>query len=145
MEAFPFSKADWQKVQDVSHSIVNATLADDSVLQESLFAELSDVLNGLRLRYGEHPVLLETEADFCDDLHLQVELYRSAITLAETHRLPTFTIRISLADVLLHQLHDAKQAARELAVCESELAAHADESEKREWSRLLEQCGDTAQ
>jgi len=83
MKAFPFDPLEWQKVGDVAHSLVNASLADDSILHASLFAELLGVLEGLRQRYGEHPVLLETAADFCDDLVPQLDLYRSAIRLAE--------------------------------------------------------------
>lgn len=67
-------------------------------------------------------------------------MYRSAVKLAETNNLPTYTIRISLAGVLLHDFLDPKQAARELAACESELAAHADEDEKHQWSELMNQC-----
>ena len=52
-----------------------------------------------------------------------------------------FRFRISLAEVLLKEFRDASQAAGELAACESELAANADESVIREWSGLMKQCG----
>lgn len=47
-----------------SLAIVNATFADDRVLAASAFVELRAVLRDLRTRYGDHPVLAETEADF---------------------------------------------------------------------------------
>jgi hypothetical protein len=71
MEIFPFTQADWQPVQDASAALVNATLAEDAVLQASQFAELEAVLKELRERYGDHPILLETEANFLDDPSLQ--------------------------------------------------------------------------
>ena len=141
MEAFPFSQSEWQKVEDASHLLVNATLENDTVLKASYFAELLAVLDELRRRHGDHPTLLETAADFCDDPSLRVDTYRSAIKLAEANNLPTLSIRISLAEVLLKEFRDASQAAGELAACESELAANADESVIREWSGLMKQCG----
>lgn len=67
MQAFPFSQLEWQKVQDAVHYLVNASLMDDSVLTESLFTDLLAVLDELQTRYGDHPILQETAADFCDD------------------------------------------------------------------------------
>jgi hypothetical protein len=39
-------------------------LADDRILAASTLAELQAVVADLRLRFGDHPVLSETEADF---------------------------------------------------------------------------------
>ena len=141
METFPFSRFEWQQVKDVTHSIVNATLVNDVVLQVSLFQQLTALLETLRDRYGEHPILLETTADFCDDHSLQLDLYRRAIRLAEGHNLPTLSIRISLASVLLQDFHDQSEAARELLACESEVATWGDKSQKREWCQLLRLSG----
>lgn len=140
MEQFPFTKLEWQHVSDVTSVLVNATLEDDDVLSDSLFAELSAVLHELRERYGEHPILLETEADFCDDPAVQLDMYRQAIHLALSNALPTFTIRMSLAAVLLTHFNDPAAAACELNACKPELAAQVDEWETREWSELMSQC-----
>lgn len=140
MDVFPFSQLEWQEINDIAHSLVNATFANDSVLQASLYEELLAVLDKLRGLHGDHPILRETAADFCDDPLLQVDMYRSAIWLAETNELPTLTIRISLASVLLEDFHDSTQAAHELAACESELATQADESQMGEWTELMRQC-----
>jgi hypothetical protein len=137
MEIFPFTAAEWQRVQHVSLAVTNADLAEDAVLYESHFAELLAVLNELRDRYGQHPILLETEADFLDNPPRQVDLYRRAIRLAERHGLPTFSIRISLARLLLEEFANGKEAEKELSACECELYVLADESEKREWFELL--------
>ncbi len=140
MEAFPFNRFEWQEVKDLSHSIVNATLFDDVVLQASLFQQLTSLLERLRKHYGEHPILLETAADFCDDHSLQLDMYRRAIRLAEAHNLPTLTIRLSLANVLLQDFHDQSEAARELLACESEVKTAGDKPQEREWCELMRQC-----
>jgi hypothetical protein len=140
MDVFPFIQADWQRVEDASRAVTNATMADDAVLRASQFAELVAVLEELRERYGDHPILLETEADFLDDPSLQLHLYRSAIRLAEQNALPTFTIRISLARLLLEEFADPKQAEKELAACHWELSRYADDYEKNEWYELMSNC-----
>jgi hypothetical protein len=140
MEAFPFSRPEWQTVQNITGSIVNASAMNDNVLMDSSFAELVIILEELRERHGNHPILLETTADFCGDPLLQLDLYRSAIHLAEDNNLPTCTIRISLAEVLLEKFNDRDQAARELSACESEVISNADDSEQQTWAELMKQC-----
>jgi hypothetical protein len=140
MEEFPFTELEWQRVNDASCSLTNACLQDDWILRDSLFAELSAVLDELRQRHGDHPILIETEADFCDDPSLQREMYGSAIQLAEANVLPTYTIRISLAGVLLTDFDDPIAAASELMSCEPELATRADEWETRQWHELMQKC-----
>ena len=142
MESSPFNRLEWQEVRDLSHCIVNATLVNDVVLQAALFQDLTVLLERLRERYGEHPILLETAADFCDDPSLQLDLYRRAIRLAEAHDLPTLTIRLSLASVLLQDFHDQTEAARELMACESEVETAEDKIQESEWCGLMRQCGE---
>jgi len=67
METFPFSEAEWDAVLVASRAIVNAELAEDRILRQSAFVELPAVLAGLRDRYGDHPILVETEADFAPE------------------------------------------------------------------------------
>ena len=141
MDEFPFSKEEWARVRAATHSVMNAALADDTTLRQSLMNELERVLEDLRCRYGDHPVLLETAADFQDTPTKQVGLYRSAIRLAEQNHLPTRSIRISLARVLLEDFGDASAAARELFACHGELRINADENDLAEWSQLLSKCG----
>ena len=140
MDAFPFTKEDWGKLVDVTLDVTNATLADDDVLRQCQFNELLGILDELRSRYGDHPVLRETEADFEDDPLRRVELYRSALRSADEHHLPTLSIRISFARVLLEDFGDANEAAKELVACRTELAASTDKSDIRDWSTLMSQC-----
>ncbi|MBX7074636.1 MAG: hypothetical protein K1X71_15945 [Pirellulales bacterium] len=127
-------------MREATNAVLVATLADDVVLRQSLMSELEEVLEALRSRHGEHPVLLETVADFQDSPTIQVELYRAALKLAEQNQLPTRSIRISLARVLLEDFDEASAAAAELMACEREMRTDADASELAEWSKLLGQC-----
>lgn len=136
MEAFPFTEADWAALSEAALPVLNATLANDAVpVRASRFVRLRDVLANLRAKYGEHPVLLETEADFTDDLEQAVNLYRQAIGMAVAHGLSTLSIRLALARLLLNAgLREA--ACVELLSCEGE-ARESDESDQVSWAELI--------
>jgi hypothetical protein len=136
VEEFPFTKEEWGRVNAVTTSLTNATLADDDVLSASEFVELVAILDELREIHGEHPTLDETEADFLIyEPAESVRLYRKAIDLAVEHGLPTYTIRISLARKLHEEFGDAATANQELEACRAELTL-ADDGEQREWHEL---------
>lgn len=141
MDPFPFTAEEWEEVREVSHSAMNAALADDDVLHASFLAELLALLQQLRARHGEHPVLLETEADFESDPSAALRLYRAAETMAERHGLPTLSIRIALAGLLLDFVNDPDGARAALLACKGELA-EADKFDTNEWRELLARCGD---
>jgi hypothetical protein len=134
VEVFPFTEVEWAALSDAALPVVNAGLAGDEVLGATHLVGLLDVLAGLRARYGDHPVLLETEADFTKDDAERVGLYRRAVGIAVAHGLPTLSIRLSLARVLL-ELGRPQEAAAELSACERELP-DGDESERSSWSEL---------
>lgn len=136
MTPFPFSASEWAAVRAAALPVVNAGLAGDAVVRASHLNGLLDLLAALRVRHGEHPALLETEADFRDDDAERVALYRRAAALAAASDIPTLSIRLSLADVLLD--HGEPTAARaELRACEGELAG-GDDSDQATWARLME-------
>jgi hypothetical protein len=135
MEAFPFTEAEWAAVGDAVLPVVNAELADDPIVRASHLVGLLEVLAGLRARYGDHPVLLETEADFAGDDSERVTLYRRAASIAAAHGLATLSIRLSLARVLL-DLGKPEAALAELLACEGELGEN-DESERTSWAELV--------
>ena len=119
---------------------LNSTLMEDSVLHQSYAIDVLAVLEQLRERHGDHPILWETEADFLDDAAEKVAKYRLAIRLAESNSLLTYTIRISLAHVLLDDFADPDQAIRELRACQNEVAEQGDDSEKKQWRDLVDKC-----
>lgn len=133
MKAFPFTEAEWNAVSDAALPVVNAGLAGDEVLGASHLLGLLDVLAGLRARYGDHPILLETEADFTEDDAERLGLYQRAVGIAVANDLPTLSIRLSLARLL--ELGQTQQAAAELTACKRELP-DADPSESASWSEL---------
>lgn len=137
---FPFSEVEWGRVSAVTTDVVNATLADDHILRASYFVQLKEVLAALRMVHGEHPILLETEADFGDDRNEQRRLYEAAIELAVEKRLPTYTARISFAELLLDQFSTPDDARRRLLACSDEVAQRADKLERKQWSELLARC-----
>ncbi len=140
MDDFPFKQEEWRKVQEASHDVMSATLADDPILRQSSMMELERILNDLQSRYGDHPILRETLADFHEDAKSQVALYRSALEVAQRNQLPTLSIRMSLARVLLEDCGEHGAAAQELTACQNELKEHGDEADLREWSQLLSRC-----
>jgi hypothetical protein len=135
VEAFPFTKAEWDAVGDAALPVVNAGMADDPVLRASHLVGLLDVLAVLRGRYGDHPVLLETEADFAEDDASRATLYRRAAAVAEANGLPTLSIRLSLARLLL-DLGQPAAARDELLACQDELGG-GDESDRAAWAELV--------
>ncbi len=136
MEAFPFTDAEWEPLKDLADSILNAHSADDEVLWASLRLEMLDLLGGLQKRHGDHPVLLETMADYMEDAAERIPLYRRAAEIAEAHGLPTLSIRLALTNVLVHDLGDSVAALEELHGCGSD-APDGCEIERREWASLL--------
>jgi hypothetical protein len=97
------------------------------------------VLRELQAQHGDHPVLMETEADFTEDDGERVALYRRAAGTAAGCGLPTLSIRLSLARVLL-ELGQLEEATVELSACEGELP-DGDESERASWSELAAMAG----
>ena len=143
MKAFPFTEAEWAAVGEAALPVVNATLADDAVLRVSHLVKLLDVLARLRARHGDHPVLLETEADFAEDDAERLTLYQRAVSTAVAHGLPTLSIRLSLAGLLL-EMGQRGAARDELLACEGELW-DGDDSERASWAELVAQSSSPEQ
>jgi hypothetical protein len=140
MDDFPFDADEWAAVAEASSAVVNATILEDDVLRESRFAELQLILQTLSERYGEHPVLIETEADFTNDAACRRRLYVKAVSLAELNCLPTYTIRISLASLLRQEFNEPETARNELLACENEVMTQGDKSQQDEWQELVRSC-----
>lgn len=137
---WPYSEDEWERVRRRSHAVLNATLQDDHVLRDAAFVELQRMLGVLRRRHGEHPVLLETEADFTCDRNEACALYRRAGELARELTLSIPSIGISLARLLLDRFHDSTEARRVLTACRDEVQTFGDEDERMAWDELSAQC-----
>lgn len=136
----PFFDDDWERVREASHAVLSAALDDNDLQTQLAFVELRRVLASLRQEYGDHPVLLETEADFEQDPAKRVCLYRLALEMANRQQVSTLSIRISLARVLIESFGDTHQAKVELLMCRLELTEHGDESDVGEWHELIRRC-----
>ena len=135
MKSWPFSKAEWATVSNAALPVVNSGLADDTAARASHLVGLRDVLAQLRARHGDHPVLLETEAEFTEDDGERVSLYRRAVGIAEANGIQTLTIRLSLSRLLL-DMGQPDAAHHELLACEGELA-NGDQSDRASWAELV--------
>lgn len=138
MKPFPFSEEDWSEVWNATLAVTNATLTDDRVLRDSAHIELEELIGRLCKKYGDHPVLLETLADFESDVTRRIALYQEAIRQSERYGLSTVTPRLALATVLMEQ--NPSEARQVLMDCERELATHGDKSDVEAWSSLRRKC-----
>lgn len=121
-DPFPFSDTEWDRVKH-------------SQTRRDLFR----ILEELRRKYGDHPVLLETEADFTKDKRRRRALYEQAIQAALAGGLDTFSIRTAFAWDLIWDFGEREQARKELLACEHELA-RADDSDREFWQSALAEC-----
>jgi len=140
MVLFPFTEDEWFEISEACRAVVNATFAEDEVLCASFMEELRLLMASFRVRYGDLPILWETEADFELDPAQQVRLYERATLAASGTAWPTLSIRLALARVLLEDLHQPKRALRELLACQHEMNEWADAQERYEWSELRRRC-----
>jgi hypothetical protein len=130
---------DWAAVRAAARAISALSAADTPRLRAARFADLQAVLAKLRRRYGDLPALFETEADFTLAPAAAVALYRRAEQVALIHGLPTVSIRVSLARLLLNELGHPAAARAALLACSDELPGAA-EADCDAWSQLLTRC-----
>jgi hypothetical protein len=135
VEWFPFTTAEWDAVSSAARFVLYAGLANDTDEQALHFVKLRAVLAKLRTRYGDHPVLLETEADFSHDNAERIALYRQAARIAAAHGIPTFSIRLALSRTLL-ETGERTAARGELMACEGEVSGR-DDQERADWAALV--------
>jgi hypothetical protein len=75
-------KIDWDAVHALACDVANAAVADDDVLLASKNAALLDLLFKLKEKYGDHPAILATIADYLDDPDDRRALYTKALSIA---------------------------------------------------------------
>ncbi len=140
MEEFPFTDEEWKPLEDLAEATLNASSVGDEVLLASLKLDMLELLGVLRERYGDHPVLLGTMADYTENLSERVPLYKQAVQTAEENGLPTLSIRSDYAYTLM-QLDAVTEALAELDDCGEEAAAGSD-MEQLNWLTRLEYAAD---
>lgn len=126
-------------VQQAALAVVDTTMTENTELRVSRFSELQNVLAKLRKRYGEHPILLETEANFTDGAAAQMVIYKKAKTVAMKHGFPLLSICLSMAHLYLEELDDVHAARDELVACRNEVA-DVMTHDRLDWCRLMTEC-----
>lgn len=135
----PFTAGEWDAVRWAAGAVTEAAQADDAARRAARFADLRSILAELRGRYGNHPLLWETEADFTPGPEAAAELYRLAEAAAVAVNWPTLSIRLSLAHVLAEELDQRAEAREALLACRDELPWSL-EADCVAWATLLSAC-----
>jgi len=135
----PLTSAELHAVRRAARAVARAAKAGDPDRRATRFADLQSLLAEVRERRGDHPVLWELEADFTADPAIAADLYRRAEKAASGALLPTLSIRLSLARLLLKELGHPGEARTALLACAGELS-DASEKQSAAWAELLATC-----
>jgi Fe-S-cluster formation regulator IscX/YfhJ len=135
----PFTAGEWDAVRWAAGAVTEAAQADDADRRAARFTDLRSILAELRGRYGDHPLLWETEADFAPDPLAAAEMYRHAEAAAVEAEWPTMSIRLALARVLAEELDQRADAREVLLACRDELPWSL-EADCLAWANLLSEC-----
>ncbi len=115
----PIPKDVYDHVADLACGMTNATLAEDVALHDSLYEQLRAFCQDQAARGVLHPFVIESLADYTDDLQEALRLYRKALGLSEPDE-PRYTILISMAERLI-EAGQPEQA--EACLCEGRAEA----------------------
>jgi len=126
-------------VRRAARAVARAARAGDADSRAARFAHLQSVLDEVREQRGDHPVLWELEADFTSDPAIAAGLYKRAEKAATEAGLPTLSIRLSLARLLLKELGCPREARTALLACSQELR-DATEKQSATWEEILGAC-----
>lgn len=131
------SDADWDRVKELAVAIVNATQDDEEGGEEETIA-LMGFLDGLEAKYGPHPGIISTRADFLSDPDEAVRLLEQAYTLAVERRDARSRLYIAdtLAGTFIRELEDADSGETWLRRVAEELKNTGDESDITSYEEL---------
>lgn len=132
------SEADWNRVKELAVAIVNATTEDDEDGGVAETADLMGFLDGLEKKYGSHPGILSTRADFLSDPDEAVSMLEEAWGLAVNRRDARSRLYIAdaLASTYIRELEDAQAGRKWLERVAQELKSSGDESDITSYEEL---------
>jgi hypothetical protein len=139
MDELALTDDEWDAIHWAARGVTAATEAGDAVGRATRYADLRAILSQLRDRHGDHPKLFEMEADFTLDVREAADLYVLAERAAVERGLPTITIRLSLAKLLLEEMKRPIAARATLVACQEELPMATD-AQCAIWAALLAAC-----
>lgn len=79
MKLNTIKKDDWEVVESLALKYVNETIHGESEFSEKIRFRIIEELHALIDKYGEHPVLLSTLADYCEELNEKRRLLKISI------------------------------------------------------------------
>src|SRR5687767_6567156 len=138
-EGFSLTEGEVDAVHWAAAAVSEAAKAGDEPRRKARFADLCSILLELRQRYGTHPLFFELEADFTQNPRDAADLYVWAERTALLHGLPTLSIRLSLARLLIEELGRSALGRETLLACQDELPL-ANERQCAAWNNLLAKC-----
>jgi hypothetical protein len=136
-----FTSEEVRAIWLAARAVTDAADAGDPAGRADRFADLQSLLTGLRARYGDHPTLLETEADFTPDPWAAIALYVRAACAALAHGLPAPSVRQSLARLLVKVMGRPEMAWQVLDARREE-APDGGGPDAATWAALLAACPD---
>jgi hypothetical protein len=76
-------KLDWEAVHELACDVASAAMEDDEGLLAAMNAAMIDLLSKLNAKYGDHPAILATMADYLDDTNDRRAWYLKALAIAK--------------------------------------------------------------
>ncbi|HKB04218.1 MAG TPA: hypothetical protein VKD90_18485 [Gemmataceae bacterium] len=135
----PYSAEEWDAIQWAAGAVTRAAQAGDSEARAARFADFQSILNEVRQRHGNHPILWEMEADFTVEPRAAAELYVRAERASEALGRSTVSIRLSLARLLLEEMGQPEGAKLTLESITDQLP-RATNAQCAHWAELLARC-----
>lgn len=131
------SEKDWDRVKALAVAIVNATEENEEEGEVETQA-LMTFLDGLETKYGAHPSIIATRADFLADPDDAVRLLEQAYTLAVERRDAGNRVYIadSLASTFIRELEDAEAGGVWLQRLGDALKSAGDDSDIESYEEL---------
>jgi len=131
------SDADWERVKELALAIVNASEGDEEGGVDET-ASLMSFLDRLEQKYGAHPGILSTRADFLSDPDEAVTLLEQAWGVAVNRRDARSRLYIAdtLASTYIRELEDAQAGEKWLDRVAQELKSAGDETDITSYQEL---------
>jgi len=128
---------DWDRVKELAVAIANATQDDDEGGEEETRA-LMAFLDELEKKYGAHPSILATRADFLFDPDDAVRLLEQAYALAVERKDVRNRVYIadSLASTFIRELEDVEEGSAWLDKLGEALKSAGDDSDIESYEEL---------
>jgi len=140
---FPYTADEGNRIVEIARHLVNAGLAHDELRRAKQLAELRQYLDELIGKYGEHPILIETQADYADTFEESMALYEKAKTDSKSMGLPLLSICLSMALLVLNERDGKSRALELLQECQDEVC-NANEYELWKIEEIKAACGEIA-